>query len=73
VGHLVWNRQRYIKDLTSGKRLARINPPDKWVVRAVPELRIVDDTLWQAVAALSLPKTRFERSGGEGHRPGAGP
>lgn len=51
VGRLVWNRQRYVKDLTSGKRLARINPAHKWIVHAVPELRIIDDELWQAVAA----------------------
>ena len=46
VGRLVWNRQRFIKDPTSGKRKARLNPKDEWVVTNVPELRIVDDELW---------------------------
>ena len=26
IGRLVWNKQRYVKDPTTGKRLARINP-----------------------------------------------
>ncbi len=49
IGRLVWNRQRYIKDPETGKRVSRINPPEEWIVREVPELRIVDDDLWQAV------------------------
>ena len=28
---LVWNRQRFIKDPTTGKRQARLNPPEEWV------------------------------------------
>jgi hypothetical protein len=49
AGELVWNRQRFIKDPTTGKRQARLNPPEAWVRRAVPELRIVDEDLWDAV------------------------
>jgi hypothetical protein len=48
VGKLVWNRLRYIKDPTTGKRVSRINPPEKWITTEIPELRIVDDALWQA-------------------------
>ena len=33
----------------TGKRVSRINPPEEWIVTEVPELRIVDDTLWKAV------------------------
>ena len=46
VGRLVWNRQRFIKDPTSGKRKARLNEKSEWVVTDVPELRIIDDELW---------------------------
>ena len=28
---------------------ARLNPPSEWVMKGVPELRIIDDELWQAV------------------------
>ena len=49
IGRLVWNRLRYVKDPTTGKRVSRINPPEDWITAEVPELRIVDDALWQAV------------------------
>ncbi len=49
VGRLVWNKQRYVKDPTTGKRLARLNPESDWIVQPVPQLRIIDQDLWQAV------------------------
>ena len=51
IGKLVWNRQRYVKDPATGKRRARPNPPDEWITRDVPDLRIVDDQLWNEVKA----------------------
>ncbi len=51
VGRLVWNRLKYLKDPSTGKRVSRPNPPESWVITEVPELRIVDDELWQAVKA----------------------
>ncbi|AGI69858.1 putative recombinase/resolvase [Octadecabacter antarcticus 307] len=49
LGVRVWNRQRYVKDPTTGKRQARANPPEKWVRNEVPELRLVDDDLWARI------------------------
>ena len=49
AGVLVWNRQRFIKDPNTGKRVSRPNPEAKWIRTDVPELRIVDDELWQQV------------------------
>jgi hypothetical protein len=49
IGRLIWNRLRYIKDPSTGKRVSRLNPESEWLIREVPELRIVDDQLWQAV------------------------
>ncbi|PRD40515.1 recombinase family protein [Phyllobacterium phragmitis] len=49
IGRLIWNRLRYIKDPSTGKRVSRLNPEKEWIVKDVPELRIVDDELWQAV------------------------
>jgi site-specific DNA recombinase len=49
VGRLVWNKQRYIKDPASGKRVARVNPEADWIVQDVPDLRIIDDALWTQV------------------------
>ena len=49
VGRLVWNRLRYIKDPDTGRRVSRLNPESEWIVKDVPELRIVDDSLWERV------------------------
>ncbi len=49
AGVLVWNRQRFIKDPSTGKRVSRPNPEAKWIRTEVPELRMVDDELWQRV------------------------
>ena len=51
IGRLVWNRQRFLKDPDTGKRVARMNPSSEWIIKEVPELRIADDDLWQAVQA----------------------
>ncbi len=48
VGRQVWNRLRYAKDPRTGKRVSKLNPESDWVVAEVPELRIVDQELWQA-------------------------
>ena len=46
---LVWNRLRFIKDPNTGKRVSRLNSEASWIRTEVPELRIVDDDLWQRV------------------------
>ena len=51
IGRLVWNRQRFIKDPSTGRRVARLNPESDWIVAEVPELRIIDDATWQAAKA----------------------
>ncbi|NKN35176.1 recombinase family protein [Agrobacterium sp. a22-2] len=49
TGVLVWNRQRFIKDPSTGKRVSRPNPESQWVKTEVPHLRMIEDDLWQAV------------------------
>jgi site-specific DNA recombinase len=51
LGRLVWNRLRYVKDPSTGKRVSRQNDPADWITTEVPELRIVDDALWERVKA----------------------
>ena len=48
-GLLVWNRHNFRKHPVTGKRRIRDNDPGEWVTREMPELRIVDEALWQAV------------------------
>ena len=47
-GRIVWNRLRYIKDPSTGRRVSRLNPSSEWITRPVPDLRIIDDSLWNA-------------------------
>ena len=49
IGRLIWNRLRYIKDPETGRRVSRLNPQEEWIITEVPEMRIVDDALWERV------------------------
>ncbi len=46
---MVWNRLAYRKDPETGKRRSRLNPVSEWIIKEVPDLRIVPDDLWHAV------------------------
>ena len=49
IDRLEWNRTSYVKNPRTGKRIARVNPPEKREIIEVPELRIVQDELWTRV------------------------
>jgi DNA invertase Pin-like site-specific DNA recombinase len=49
IGRLVWNRLRYVKDPATGKRISRLNEPDRWIVQEVSELGIIAQDLWDRV------------------------
>jgi len=51
TGMLVWNRLRFVKDPSTGKRVSRPNPQSEWIRTEVPHLRIVDEELWNSVRA----------------------
>ncbi|MBU2994107.1 recombinase family protein, partial [Octadecabacter sp. B2R22] len=51
IGRQIWNRLNYAKDPDTGKRVSRLNPEDEWVKSDVPELRIIEQTLWDAAKA----------------------
>ena len=51
IGRLVWNRQTFVRDPSTGKRLSRANPREQWIEEEVPELRIVPQQLWDKVQA----------------------
>lgn len=46
IGRLVWNRRQWLKDPDTGKRLPVARPREEWLVRESPELRIIDQALW---------------------------
>jgi site-specific DNA recombinase len=51
VGRLVWNRLQYRKDPRTGKWVSRRNPTSAWIVQEVPNLRIIDQDLWDRAKA----------------------
>jgi len=51
IGRLVWNRRRRLKDPVTGQIVLRPNNPNTVVTVEVPELRIVEQALWDHVQA----------------------
>lgn len=49
VGRLEWNRAAYVKNPRTGKKVARVNKQAARELAQIPELRIIDDDLWQQV------------------------
>ena len=62
-GTIVYNRQRFIKDPATGKRVSRSNPESEWQRQDVPDLRIVDEDIWQKAQRL-----RESRGGPQIHK-----
>ncbi|MDN7350151.1 recombinase family protein, partial [Acetobacter senegalensis] len=69
IGRLVWNRLRYIKNPNTGKRVSRLNPESEWTLHDVPELRIIEQDLWDAVKARQSKTTWSQKSRGTGVHP----
>ena len=46
IGRVIWNRRQWLKDPDTGKRLSMPRPREEWLVREAPELRIIDQALW---------------------------
>ncbi len=51
VGRVVWNRRQWLKNPETGKRRYVERPREEWQERDAPELRIIDQALWDAVHA----------------------
>ena len=52
VGRRIFNRRTWVEvpnDKRGFRRVPRLNPEADWVVRAEPNLRIIDQALWDAV------------------------
>ena len=51
IGEIVWNRTRWKKVPGTSKRVCELRPDSEWIRIKHPELRIIDDLLWQRVQA----------------------
>ncbi|MEE7460613.1 recombinase family protein [Methylobacterium fujisawaense] len=61
AGQIVWNRVRMIKDPDTGKRISRPNPQTEWQRVAAPELRIVEEGLYEAARTLKDERAQEPR------------
>lgn len=68
IGELVHNRtSKIIEPVTRTTRI-RPNPESAWIIESVPQLRIIDDALWEAVQA-ELERNRIEAKPVKTRRP----
>jgi len=49
IGRLIWNRQRVIKNPDTGKNVGKYNDESEWIIKDRPDLKIVDQEVWDAV------------------------
>ena len=61
AGEIVWNRQRFVKNPDTGKRVSRPNAAEAVMRVARPELRIVDPETWATVQAMLTEKSHHPR------------
>ncbi|QQA42586.1 recombinase family protein [Pelagovum pacificum] len=58
MGRRIWKRLSYTKHHQTEKKRSTLNPESEWQVVEVPELRIVDQDLWDAVKARQAAQTK---------------
>ena len=54
LGRIIYNRQMFIKNPDTGRRLSRLNPENLWVISNVPELQIIEKETWDKAQAIKL-------------------
>src|SRR5258706_13571015 len=65
AGRFTWNRNQWIR--VGARRLRRERPESDWRVREVPELAVVDASLWARVqTVLRVARARAGRPAGSG-------
>jgi DNA invertase Pin-like site-specific DNA recombinase len=49
IGRMIWNRRQYAKHPDTGRKVGRTSPIEERVVYELPELRIINQDLWDKV------------------------
>ena len=57
IGRLIYNRQKFVKDPSTGRRIPRPNPKREWIVVETPELQIIDRRIWDMVLAIKTSRS----------------
>ena len=58
IGRRIWNRLNWTKNPHTERRVPKLNPEANWVIAEVPELRIVEQDLWDEVKACQGSQTK---------------
>lgn len=69
IGRYVWNRGQFVKDPETGKRQRVARPRSEWIVEEKPDLRILDQNLWQRAQERLHRRRELGGSSGAGRRP----
>ena len=65
-GRVIWGKTIKVRS-KAGKRVYKRTTPDKWVIREIPEQRIIPEELWNAVQArIETVKQLYGEIGGKG-------
>lgn len=59
IGTRVWNKLTYSKNPATDRRVSKLNPESKWHSVDVPDLRIVEQDLWNEVKARQTGLTKW--------------
>lgn len=51
AGTRIYNRTRTVWDKETGEFTRKLNPESEWVIKEMPELRIIEEPLWQRLRA----------------------
>lgn len=57
-GRLIWNRSYRVRDPDNGRRIWRYKPENEWHRAEAPELRIIDDDLFEQAQRLRAERAR---------------
>ena len=49
VGRKIWNRRQWVRDPDTNRKTPRLRPETEWIVTEHPELRIIQQDLWERV------------------------
>ena len=75
AGRLIWNRRRWSRHPETRRRMPTLRPRSEWLITEAPELRIVEEALWEAAQARTRAirdKTSRQRNAGSRAKGGGG-
>jgi site-specific DNA recombinase len=62
VGEIVWNRQKFLKNPATGKRVSRPNPESEWIKHPAPHLKIIDEEIFNLAQEAKTAKGSMHAS-----------